>query len=91
MKDGSVRGTFHHVTGYEGFSSEPADQEGYYFPFKLTQTGTKMTFKKNGAETKKDLPFDPEIVFRVDKSVKWEVLVDDKSVVKFTFAEATFE
>ena len=30
--DGSVTGTFHHVTGYTEFSSEPDEQEGYYFP-----------------------------------------------------------
>lgn len=44
--DGSVVGTFHHVTGYTEFSSEPDEQEGYYFPFHLTKTGSKMTFKK---------------------------------------------
>ena len=87
--DGSVVGTFHHVTGYTEFSSEPDEQEGYYFPFHLTKAGTKMTFKKNGSPTKQDI--DPDIVFRVTKTDTFEVLVDDSSVVKFNFAGATFE
>ena len=89
--DGSVTGTFHHVTGYTEFSSEPDEQEGYYFPFHLTKTGTMMTFKKNGSPTKQGIKFDPDIIFRVTKDDTFEVLVDDSSVVKFNFAGATFE
>lgn len=89
--DGSVTGTFHHVTGYTEFSSEPDEQEGYYFAFHLTKTGTKMTFKKNGSPTKQGITFDPDIIFRVTKDDTFEVLVDDSSVVKFNFAGATFE
>lgn len=89
--DGSVTGTFHHVTGYTEFSSEPDEQEGYYFPFHLTKTGTKMTFKKNGSPTKQGITFDPDIIFQVTKDDTFEVLVDDSSVVKFNFAGATFE
>ena len=89
--DGSVTGTFHHVTGYTEFSSEPDEQEGYYFPFHLTKAGTKMTFKKNGSPTKQGITFDPDIIFRVTKDDTFEVLVDDSSVVKFNFAGATFE
>lgn len=89
--DGSVTGTFHHVTGYTEFSSEPDEQEGYYFPFHLTKTGTKMTFKKNGSPTKQGITFDPDIIFRVTKSDTFEVLVDNQSVVKFNFSGATFE
>lgn len=89
--DGSVTGTFHHVTGYTEFSSEPDEQEGYYFPFHLTKTGTKMTFKKNGSPTKQSITFDPDIIFRVTKDDTFEVLVDDSSVVKFNFAGATFD
>ena len=89
--DGSVTGTFHHVTGYTEFSSEPDEQEGYYFPFHLTKTGTKMTFKKNGSPTKQGITFDPDIIFRVTKDDTFEVLVDDSSVVKFNCAGATFD
>lgn len=89
--NGSVVGTFHHVTGYTGFSSDPDEQEGYYFPFHLTKTGTKMTFKKNDSPTKQDIAFDPDIIFRVTKTDTFEVLVDGKSVLTFNFAEATFE
>ena len=89
--DGSVVGTFHRVTGYTEFSSEPDEQEGYYFPFHLTKTGSKMTFKKNGLPTKQDIAFDPDIIFRVTKTDTFEVLVDEQSVVKFSFDRATFE
>ena len=63
-KDGAVTGTFHHVTGYTDFSSKPEEQEGYYFPFRLTQTGTQMTIEKNGGarEGKENMTFDPEII-----------------------------
>lgn len=89
--DGSVVDTFHHVTGYTEFSSEPDEQEGYYFPFHLTKTGTKMTFKKNGSPTKQNITFDPDIIFRVAKNDTFEVLVDNQSVVTFNFSGATFE
>lgn len=89
--DGSVTGTFHYVTGYSEFSSLPGEDSGYYFPFHLTKTGTNMTFKKNGSPTKENIPFDADIVFRVTKDDTFEVLVDDASVVKFTFTGATFE
>lgn len=92
-EDGAVTGTFHHVTGFTDFSSKSEEQEGYYFPFKLTQTGTTMTLKKNGVagEGKEDMPFDPEIIFRVTKSDTFSVEVDSVPVVTFTFAGATFE
>jgi len=89
--DGSVIGTFHYVSDYTEFSSEPDEQSGYYFPFHLNKTGTKMTFKKNGSPTKENIPFDADIVFWVAKDDTFEVLVDDSSVVKFTFTGATFE
>ena len=89
--DGSVTGTFHHVTGYSEFSSLPGEDSGYYFPFHLTKTGSKMTFKKNGSPTKQDIAFDPDIIFRVTKTDAFEVLVDNQSVVTFNFSGATFE
>lgn len=90
-EDGTVDGTFKHVTGYTGFNSEvPAEQEGYYFPFRLAKTGTKMTFKKNGAAVKEDIPWETDNVFRVTASDTFEVLVDGASVVTFNFAQAAF-
>lgn len=90
--DGTVTGTFKHVTGYTGFNGDnPEEQEGYFFPFKLTKSGTNMTFKKNGSESKKDIPWEADNVFRVTKGDTFEVLVDEESVVTFNFAQATFE
>ena len=89
--DGSVTGTFHYVSDYTEFSSISEEQSGYYFPFHLTKTGSTMTFKKNDSITKENIPFDADIVFRVTKNDTFEVLVDDASVVRFTFTDATFE
>ena len=91
LKDGTVEGTFHYVDNFTDFSSEANEQSGHYFPFKLSGSGTQMTFKKNGVETKKDIPYDPDIIFRVEASDTFEVIVDGRSVVKFNFAKATFE
>ena len=92
-KDGAVTGTFHHVTGYTDFSSVAEEQEGYYFPFKLTQTGTLMTIKKNGVagEGKENMTFDPEIILRVTKGDTFSIEVDSEPVITFTFSGATFE
>ncbi len=93
LSDGTVRGTFHYVTGYTGFSGSVDEQSGYYFPFKLGAevSGETMTLKKNGVPAKEGIPFDPEIVFRVTAGDTFEVLVDDAPIVTFGFAEATFE
>lgn len=92
-EDGTVNGTLKYVTGFEAFNSTvPAEQEGHYFPFKLTQTGTKMTFYKNGSPTKSNLDFDPEILFRVDdNSTIWKVEVDGAEVITLNFVKATLE
>ena len=89
--NGAGTDTLHYVSDYTEFSSTPEEQSGYYFPFHLTKTGSKMTFKKNGSPTKQNIPFDADIIFRVTKDDTFEVLVDDSSVVKFSFTGATFE
>lgn len=91
FEDGSVVGTLNKVTGYTGFSSTTEEQEGYYFPFTLNKSGSKMTFKKNGVISKKNIAWEADNVFRVTKDDTFEVLVDGKSVVTFNFEYATFE
>lgn len=91
-EDGTVTGTFKHVTGYTGFNGDnPDEQEGYYFPFRLAKTGTTMSFKKNGEQGKTNIPWEADNVFRVTHSDTFEVLVDGSSVVTFNFAKATFQ
>lgn len=91
-ESGAVTGTFHYVTGYTGFNeSVPAEQEGYFFPFTLKETGTTMTFKKNGVVSKEFIPFEANNVFRVTGSDTFTVLVDDEEVITFSFSGATFE
>ena len=90
MKDGTVTGTFKHVTGYTGFSSNEDEQEGYYFPFRLAKTGEKMEFRKNGDTSSGEIPWEADNVFRVTESDSFEVLVDGTSVITFNFVDATF-
>ena len=90
-EEGHVTGTFHHVTGYTGFNSTvPEEQEGYYFPFTIAKKGTKMTFKKNGVESKTNIDWEANNVFRVTASDTFDVIVDGESVVTFSFEGATF-
>lgn len=90
--DGSVTGTFHYVTGYTGFNgSKTEEQEGYFFPFTLAKSGTKMTFKKNGKATKSNIAWEADNVFRVTAADTFTVLVDGEEVVTFNFSQATFE
>lgn len=80
------------MTGYTRFNEgNPEEQEGYYFPFRLTQTGTTMTFKKNGVATKEDIAWEADNVFRVTAADTFTVIVDENEVVTFNFAKATFE
>ena len=74
------------------FSSKKEEQSGYYFPFKLTKTGTTMTLKKNGVagEGKEDMAFDPEIILRVSRGDTFTVEVDDSPVVTFNFKNVTW-
>lgn len=92
-ENGTVHGTLNYVTGYTSFNAtKPEEQQGYYFPFVLTATeGEKMTFVKNGVVTKKDIPYDQDILFRVmTPNTTYEVIVDGKSVVKLNFRTAEF-
>lgn len=89
---GNVTGTFEYVTGYTGFNaSKAAEQEGYYFPFCLTQPGETMTFIKNGKPGKTSIPWEANNVFRVTQKDTFEVKVDDQTVVTFNFKNATFK
>lgn len=49
-----------------------------------------MTFKKNGDAVKEDIPWEADNVFRITKSDTFEVIVDDASVVTFSFGGAVF-
>ena len=91
-ESGSVLGTLPFVEGFKGFNEKkPEEQQGNYFPLVLTQTGQKMTLKKNGtaAKDKQNMKFDPEIILRVDSPENYyEIEVDGKPVVKLDFKNA---
>lgn len=92
-ENGDVTGTIKYVKEYKDFSSNVEEQSGNYFPFKLTKSGSKVTIKKNGAETRKDINFpdDNTFVFRVASSDKFEVIVDGESIVTLNFSSATIQ
>lgn len=47
-----------------------------------------MTFKKNGEVSKENISFEKDNVFRItSKTDKFEVLVDNESVITFDFSE----
>lgn len=47
-----------------------------------------MTFKKNGETSKENIPFEKDNVFRITSQTdKFEVLVDNKSIITFDFSE----
>lgn len=90
--NGNVTGTFQYVTGYTGFNSEEMEeQEGYFFPFHLTKTGTTMSFLKNGEPGKEGIPWEADNVFRVNQGDTFEIKVDGSSVVTLSFDKATFQ
>lgn len=92
LADGSVTGTLKYVADYTDFSSNVSEQSGHYFPVRLTQSGSTMTLKKNGAVLpgKENLPFDPEIILRVEsKATTFTIEVDGSDVVTLNFRSAT--
>ena len=83
--EGNVTGTFHYVQGYTGFNGTvKKEQEGYYFPFHLTKTGTTMTFKEN-------IAWEADNVFRVTEGDTFTILVDGEEAVTLKFGKAVFE
>ena len=50
-----------------------------------------MTFKKNGEDSKTEIQWEENNVFRVEKNDRFEVLVDGESVVTLNFEKAIFE
>ena len=71
ITDGKVEGTLYKITDFSEFNTaNEAEQSGYYLAFKLTDyddlKNGKMTFYKDGKETKKDIAVDEFNVFRVE-------------------------
>ena len=84
---GVVRGKLNYVKGFTAFNgTNVTEQEGYYFPVKLTTTGSTMTIMKNNIarEDKTNITFDPELLLRVSKGDKYDVFVDDSDEAYIT-------
>ncbi len=89
--DGKVKGLFHYVSKYLGFSGKKDEQEGYYFPFRLLINGKTMTFIKNGITIRDNIPFEEYNVFRVTPKDIFEIKVDGKFFARLDFSEARYE
>lgn len=91
--NGGVHGTLHYVEDYvEFYPGNAEQQEGYYFPFTMNTTGTLMTLKVNGVATKTNIPFDPDILFRIsDPTFVYEVEVDGVTIISLDFTKTVFE
>lgn len=89
-KIGEVEATLKHVTGFTEFNpTNPEEQEGHYFPFTFDDsvTGETMTFVKNGAVTKENIPFDKDILFRVNPNDEFKVYVDGIFKLRLVFGD----
>lgn len=93
LENGAVKGTLKFVENFTEFNSTVVEeQSGFYFPFTLVKTGTKMTFKKNGVVSKADIPWEADNIFRIaNPNDTFEVLIDGVSAVKFTFTTVDFQ
>lgn len=97
LMDGNVAhvtGSAHYVTGFTEFNSTvPEEQEGWYFPVTLNESGAStMTFRKNGIVTKKDIPYDPQCLFRIESNdTAFEIETDTGKKIAFDFDGMTLE
>lgn len=93
--DGSVIGTLKFVKEFKEFNlANESEQKGNYFPITLSNSGNKMTLKKNGlaSEEKTDMTFDKDIILRVaSKSDVYSIDVDGQEVISLKFTNATLE
>lgn len=91
LSDGSVKGTLHKVSGFEQFSVEVSEQEGYFFPFTINVSGEKMTIKRNGVTLKEDVEFSANNVIKVNPTDVYEIIVDNNTIVTLNFAMSAFD
>ena len=83
-----VSGTANYVTGFTEFNSTVEEQqEGWFFPVTLEESGaTTMTFTVNGEVTKKDIAYDPQVLFRVtDNETAFGITTDTGKRIVFDF------
>lgn len=91
LMDGNVAhvsGTAHYVTGFTKFNAAvPEEQEGWYFPVKLEESGASaMTFTVNGEVTKREIAYDPQVLFRVtDNETSFGITTDTGKRIVFDF------
>lgn len=91
--NGKVKGRFHYVKGYSGFSKSAENQDGYFLPIIINTKGEKLTIFKNGEQAKEnpDLKKDSQLVMKVTPSVVYELKVDGRSIATLDFSDAVFE
>lgn len=89
-----VTGKAHYITGFTEFnSSVPEEQEGYYFLVELKESGAStMSFYKNGEISKKDIAYDPQVLFRLtDGETEFAIETDTGKRISFDFSGLVLE
>lgn len=91
--NGVVKGRFHYVKGFVGFSKSAENQDGYFLPITINTKGEKLTIFKNGEQAKENdqLEKDNLLVMKVTPDVVYELKVDGRSIATLDFSEAVFE
>lgn len=92
LADGKVVGTLYHINNFTEFSGDESLQEGYYFGFVLNQTGTTMSFLKNGEYVSENIAWEANNIFRVvSTGTTFGIEVDGDLVVTLDFSKINFD
>lgn len=96
LKDGSVAGTLHNVSGYEDFSDDPAEQSGHYLPitFGSGYSGKQITIKgRTDGDRTVTLDEDLTLVLRKENLTgdTAEIESEGEPVVTLDFSTAVLE
>lgn len=89
-RDGFVEGTLYRAK-IEQFSSDKAEQTGYYFPVRLMKQGEVLTTVKNGKTRTQPFPDDSLLLIRVpDQDTRVRILADGVEIAYLNFSRASF-
>lgn len=86
---GAVTGTLNYVQNWTEFNSDPAEQNGNYFPVHIDDrySGKAITCKGEKTKTANDLDW---VLFVKGKDSKFTFECEGKTILTLTFKNATF-
>ena len=97
--NGAITGTLKYVTGYTGFSGDPAEQEGNYLALHSSSTNAEavLSVERTGGDHPGEKPLDDDgiCIFRIkntDQVIKVKAKVgNDVTIKTFTLTGLTLE